>query len=229
MQNNLIKILVVDDDSIFSRRFSSTLEREHFTVIKKTLSNQLIKQAQEIMPTIMLIDEQIICQSQLHIYSLIKLNKNIHQIPYAIISNNYNLQHHIVSLEVGANDYFEKTINTQLLTTRIKSLVNKYAALYPQKEITIGAVTINQASRVVYKNMQAIQLSNREYQILTLLANNPNCTFSQSQILEKILGTVPHIKTNTVSVHIYGIRNKLNLKQLKTVNGGGYKLELNTI
>jgi DNA-binding response OmpR family regulator len=229
MENNQIKVLIVDDDSILSRKFSSILEREHFTVIKKTLSNQLIKEAEKIMPTIMLIDDEIITNAQSHLYSTISFNKNLYQIPYAVITNQYNLQHHIDALEFGATDYFEKSINTKLLTTRIKSLVAKYAVIYPQKEIILGAVTINQASKVVYKNSQPIQLSNREYQILTLLANNPNCTFSQAQILENILGTIPHIKTNTVSVHIYGIRNKLDLKQLITVNGSGYKLELNTI
>lgn len=229
MENNLIKILIVDDDGIISRRFCSALEREKFIVIKKTLSKQLVKQAEEIMPTLMLIDDEVIRNANSHLYSMISCNKNLYQIPFAIITNNYSLQHHIDALEFRANDYFEKTINTQLLTARIKSLVTKYAVLYPQKEITIGDITINQASKVVYKNSQPIQLSNREYQILALLANNPNCTFSQVQILENILGTIPHIKTNTVSVHIYGIRNKLDLKQLITVNGSGYKLELNKI
>ena len=228
MENNQIKILIVDDDSIFSRKFSSILEREHFTVVKKILSKQIIKEAEEIMPTIMLIDDEVISNAQFHIHSLINLNKNLYQIPYAIITNQYNLQHHIEALDSRANDYFEKTINAKLLTTRIKSLVNKYAVLYPKKEIKIGAITINQSSRMVYKNTQLIHLSNREYQILNLFANHPNYTFSQAQVLEKILGTVPHIKTNTVSVHIYGIRNKLDLKQLITVKGGGYKLELNT-
>jgi DNA-binding response OmpR family regulator len=144
----------------------------------------------------------------------------------------------IRGLGLGADDYICKPFDPAELVARVKSHLARYQRLTcggkfsenPESEsLVIGDVIIFPKSWRVLKNGEEIRFPNREFELLTFLAENPNIVFSKEQLFEKIWGFDYMGSSATVTVHIGRIREKIeddsqNPRIIETVWGAGYRL-----
>ena len=163
----------------------------------------------------------------------IREEKNIPIIMLSAKSEDYDK---ITGLNVGADDYITKPFNPLELIARVKSQIRRYLNFGSIEKENIkgvyrtGGLMIDDASKEVTLDGEAVQLTPTEYGILKLLVSNAGKVFSISQIYEKVWDEPAYSPENTVTVHIRRIREKIeidpkNPRYIKVVWGLGYKAE----
>lgn len=141
----------------------------------------------------------------------------------------------IRGLGLGADDYIAKPFSPGELVARVKAHLSRYERLVGKEqkwdEIKIRGIVIDRNSRRVFVNGREVVLTTKEFELLTLLASNPNKVFTKEEIFDRIWGMDSIGDTTTVTVHIRKIREKIesdpsNPKYVETIWGVGYRFEL---
>ena len=137
----------------------------------------------------------------------------------------------ILGLEYGADDYITKPFNILEVKARIKAIMRrtgrKESSLSSGKEIVKGALHINCESRRVFSGDKELNLTAKEFDLLELLAMNPNKVYSRESLLNIVWGYEYPGDARTVDVHIRRLREKIEVnpsdpKYVYTKWGVGY-------
>ena len=141
----------------------------------------------------------------------------------------------ILGLNIGADDYIIKPFNPLELAARVKSNLRRYTllgSLNPESKAVYqtGGLVINDDTKQVTVDGEAVKMTPIEYNILLLLMKNQGRVFSIDQIYESIWNEDAIGADNTVAVHIRHIREKIEInprepRYLKVVWGVGYKID----
>jgi DNA-binding response OmpR family regulator len=159
-------------------------------------------------------------------------------IPVLLVSAKKEDIDKIKGLSLGADDYITKPFNPSELVARVKSHIRNYARIknkfstpIKSNTIIIRGLEIKKDFRQVFINGVEINLTQKEFEILLQLAENPNRVFSKDELFEKIWGVDALSETATVTVHIARVREKIEVstsepQYIETVWGSGYRLRV---
>ena len=140
----------------------------------------------------------------------------------------------VLGLNLGADDYIIKPFNPVELLARVRSQLRRYLQLGGGKAresvLTIGAVSLDDASKTVTVDGEPVSLTPREYEILKLLMQNPGRVFHPRDLYRKVWNEEPFGAESTVAVHIRHLREKIEIdpaapRYIRAVWGQGYKIE----
>ncbi|OCT12266.1 DNA-binding response regulator [Paenibacillus pectinilyticus] len=158
-----------------------------------------------------------------------------HQIPILMVTAKKEDIDVIRGLGLGADDYITKPFKPVELVARVKAHLSRYERLIGTKEmkeeIRIHGLLIDYGSRRVFIHEQEINLTTKEFDLLYFLAMNPNRVFSKDHLFERIWGMDAVGDSQTVTVHIRKIREKIeiepsNAQYIETVWGAGYRFRI---
>lgn len=131
----------------------------------------------------------------------------------------------------GADDYVEKPVDMDILCAKIRALMHRnYDLRQEHALIHSGGLTIDREAKRVFLNGREIALTQKEYELLTLLAQNPGKTLSKEYLFGRIWGMDSFSEEQTLTVHIKMLRDKIEEepkkpKRIQTVWGIGYRYE----
>lgn len=227
------KILIAEDDEDIIGLLKLYLEKENYEVISATNGEEALKLIQSNDISVAILD---IMMPKLNGYELTKKIREIGTLPILILSARNLDSDKILGLDLGADDYLTKPFNPLEVVARVRSLIRrtydyKNEEVIKEDEIVrVGNVTINSDTFMVYKDSQEIKLTPTEFKILALLMKSPGRVFTKIQIYENVNGEYFENDDNTIMVHMYKIREKLeddpkNPVYIKNVRGLGYKFE----
>ncbi|MPN51678.1 Alkaline phosphatase synthesis transcriptional regulatory protein SphR [bioreactor metagenome] len=132
----------------------------------------------------------------------------------------------VVALDQGADDYVTKTFGMMELISRIKAVLRRSNDKIKQDVLTYKELSVDLNSHEVYLNDTLVELTVKEFELLSNLMKSRNIVLTRDVLLEKIWGYSFDGETRTVDVHIRSLRKKLGSYShyIETVHGLGYKL-----
>ncbi len=217
-------ILIVEDNKELADLLCDFLRGENYTVSvagtgEKALSLYEKYGARLIVLDIMLpgIDGFAVCQK-------IREESNT---PILIVSAKTDKEDKLNGLVLGADDYIEKPYDIDIMLAKIGGIFKRR---YAVDELIDGDLRINKISRTVYKNNMQIEMTAKEFDLLTLLIENKGKALSKDYLFNQIWGSDSFSEQQTLTVHIKWLRQKIeddpkNPERILTVWGVGYKYE----
>ncbi|AKN33547.1 hypothetical protein Ccar_23095 [Clostridium carboxidivorans P7] len=222
------KILVVDDDKDIVKLITKSLSYEGFETIPAYSGEEALCALEENHIDFIILDIMMPGMDGLDVCRSIRKSYNT---PILLLSARDKDIDKIVGLEIGADDYMTKPFSIQELTSRIRAnfrkvdrLFKEWNELSPNRETTDSPLILNDKTFEAFLNNRKLNLSTKEFQILSMLMHNPNTVLTREQIYEYVWGD-EYGELNTVTVHIKNIRKKLGPEYdfIKTIWGIGYK------
>ncbi|MBT2691296.1 response regulator transcription factor [Bacillus sp. ISL-47] len=225
-------ILVADDDRDIVKLIAESLKFEQMKVIPAYSGRETLSILKENKVDFVVLD---IMMPEMDGLEVCRNIRSEYSIPILLLSARDRDMDKIIGLEIGADDYMTKPFSIQELTSRIKAHFRKVDRLYKEwnrlsqeREMNIqvasSPLVLNEKTFDAFLNNQKLELSAKEFQILSFLMKYPNNVLTREQIYENVWGD-EFGDLNTVTVHIKNIRNKLGKEYsfIKTIWGVGYK------
>lgn len=217
------KILIVDDTLDIAELISDVLSDEGYDTVVKNNGHEALYEIEKTAYDLILLD--IMMPDITGIEVINKIRDKI-SCPIIFVTAKSQLLDKVLGFEVGADDYITKPFISEELVARVKAHLRRDNRKIENKSsiIKIGEIEINKDSYEVKKNNELIDLSTREFELLSYLMLNAGNVLSKEQIFDFVWGS-NYGEIGTVAVHIRNLRNKLDLKEeyIKTVWGIGYK------
>ena len=136
----------------------------------------------------------------------------------------------VFGLKLGADDYLAKPFEPSELLARLEALLRRVSApREPQEETCrFGSVEVDFRRTAVLRNGQPVEMSAREFELLTYFIQRRGTTVSREELLKRVWGYEESTLTRTVDAHVWMLRQKLeedpqNPRHFVTVRGLGYK------
>ena len=221
-------VLVVDDDKDIVKLITKSLRFEQFEVIPAYSGNEALSLLKENHIDFVVLD---IMMPEMDGLEVCRNIRNTYTIPILFLSARDRDIDKIIGLEIGADDYMTKPFSIQELTSRIKAHFRRVERLYkewneltPDNDSNNSPLVLNEKTYEAFLNNQKLDLSTKEFQILSFLKKHSNNVLTREQIYENVWGD-EFGEINTVTVHIKNIRKKLGSQCdfIKTIWGIGYK------
>lgn len=227
----MVNILVVDDEKEITDAIEIYLRNQNYHVLKAYDGIEALEAFKKEEIHLIIIDIMMPKCDGLKATMKIRETSNV---PIIFLSAKSEDMDKILGLNIGADDYITKPFNPLELLARVNSILRRTKTYSKtdeanEKLIKIGGIELNDTSKEVFVDGEAVKITPIEYKILYLLMRNPNRVFSIEEIYEKVWQE-PAYNPDTVTVHIRRIREKIEInpkepKYLKVVWGIGYKFE----
>ncbi|MDW4232803.1 response regulator transcription factor [Staphylococcus saprophyticus] len=217
--------LIVDDDPKILEYVSKYIEREHFETIVQSSAENALSYLETNQVDIAIVD---VMMGKMSGFELCKILKEDFDIPVIMLTARDALSDKEQAYLTGTDDYVTKPFEVKELMFRIKAVLKRYNVNI-NNEVSIGNLTLNQSYLEIQSSSKSMNLPNKEFQLLFLLASNPRQVFNRDALIEKIWGFDYEGDERTVDVHIKRLRKRLEKIDasvtIHTVRGLGYKVD----
>ncbi|AJS57237.1 response regulator transcription factor [Paenibacillus sp. IHBB 10380] len=225
----MTKVLVVDDEVSIASAIVYALRREGYTVEMVGDGQEALDRVQTFKPDVMVLD---VMMPRLSGYDVCRKLEDQQQRPAILLLTVKNdIVDKLLGLELGADDYMTKPFDMREIIARVKALSRRRVSdssghlSQDQVLIRLAGLTIELFSRMVRLDGQQLDLTPKEFDLLVLLARNPERVYSREALLEQVWDMGFAGGTRTVDIHVQRLRKKLGEMQgvIQTVYGIGYK------
>ncbi len=229
MKKENISILLVDDEKDILEFLSYNLKRESYQVHTARSGKEALEKASKILPQLIVLDVMMPGMDGIETCTELRKNKQMKDTVIMFLTARNEDYSQIAGLDAGADDYISKPVKPKVFLSKVNSLLRRFADKTIEQAkaeiIETGEMIINGEAYTVTVGGVQHSLPKKEFELLQLLASKPNKVFTRDEIFEKIWGSDVIVGERTIDVHIRKIREKLNVSNIRTVKGVGYKFE----
>ena len=225
----MYRILICDDQPDIVNALKIYLSGENYEIFEAYNGEQALQLIRQENIHLVILDVMMPIMDGLATTEKIRQISNV---PIILLTAKSETEDKVLGLNVGADDYITKPFVPAEVLARVRSHLRRYATLgyQSQTDLVIGGIVLNDSTKTVTVEGEAVTLTPTEYSILRLLMQNPGKVYSTKDLYESVWQEVALGSEGAVAVHIRHLREKIEInpsepRYLKVVWGQGYKIE----
>jgi two-component system, OmpR family, response regulator len=220
-------VLLVEDEASIADLVRLYLERDGFRVVWRTDGPSGLAAVDAERPRLVLLDLMLPGMDGFEVTRALRQRGG--RVPIIVVTAREEEADRVLGLELGADDYVTKPFSPRELVARVKAVLRRTEPAPeagPEPPLHLGSLTVDPARHEVAFEGRPVQLTAREFELLSYLVRNRGLVLTRDQILERVWGYSFPADTRTVDVHIRQLRAKLgDHAPIVTIRGVGYKAD----
>lgn len=219
-------ILIVDDELRMRKLIKDFLKASGYSILEAEDGEKALEifESNKNKINLILLD---VMMPKLDGWSVLRQIRQESKVPIIMLTARGEEQDELFGFELGVDEYITKPFSPKILVARVEAILKR--AGQDVKEVkNYGGIEIDKEGRTVKVEGKQIELSLREYELLTYLVENKNIALSRDKILNNVWNYDYYGDSRTIDSHIKKIRHKLGKKgkYIQTMRGVGYKFEI---
>ena len=218
------RVLVVEDDEEIALVLQRSLRMEGYEVKIASDGELALDLASSFRPDLVVLDLGL---PKLDGLEVARRLRTIDDVPILMLTARDALDARVEGLDAGADDYLVKPFERQELLARLRALLRRRPPR-GSASLTVADLSLNPDTHEVQRGDRAIELTQREFELLEYLMRNERIVITRQRLLEEVWGYEPFDTTNTIEVFVSNLRRKLESngepRLVHTIRGAGYVL-----
>jgi two-component system response regulator ResD len=220
-----LKILVVDDEQRMRKLVKDFLIKKNFEVLEAGDGEEAVEIFFENKDIALLILD--VMMPKMDGWEVCREIRQYSEVPIIMLTAKGEEKDELLGFDLGVDEYISKPFSPKILVARVEAILRRANAL-GDGEIEIAGITIDQAAHEVRIDGKIIELSFKEFELLTYFVNNKGVALSRERILNNVWNYDYFGDARTIDTHVKKLRSKLGEKgsYIKTIWGMGYKFDV---
>ena len=217
---------MVDDESRMRKLVNDFLSRKNYEVIEACDGEEAIdKFYGDKDISLVILDVMMPKMDGWEVCREIRKNSSV---PIIMLNAKSEENDELTGFECGADEYISKPFSPKILTARVDALVRRTYQIDNSEIIEIGGIEIDKAAHIVRIDGNEIELSYKEFELLTYFVENKGIALSREKILNNVWNYDYFGDARTIDTHVKKLRKKMGEKgdYIRTIWGMGYKFEV---
>lgn len=222
--NVLINILVADDEIRIRKLLADFLRKEGYTVLQAADGAEAVEVFTKNKVHLVILD---VMMPKMDGWEALTQIRKISDVPVIMLTAKTEEYYQLNSFRLGVDDYVPKPFSPGVLMARVNALLRRSGAVNNAVK-TFGGLTIDDAARKVTLDGRTLELTPKEYDLLSFFTSNAGIALSREQILNSVWSFDYYGDLRTVDTHVKQLRAKLGDYgvRIATVRGIGYRFEV---
>ena len=221
-----LKILVVDDESRMRKLVKDFLVKQNYEVMEAGDGSEALDLFFENQDIALIILD--VMMPRMDGWQVCREVRNYSKVPIIMLTARTDERDELQGFQLGVDEYIAKPFSPKILVARVEAILRRTNQLTEDEVLSCGGISIDQAAHVVTIDGKMVDLSFKEFELLTYFMENKGIALSRERILNSVWNYDYFGDARTIDTHVKKLRSKLGEKGdlIKTVWGMGYKLEV---
>lgn len=219
-----LKILVVDDEQRMRKLVGDFLQKRQYTVLEAGDGEEAVDVFYDNKDIALIILD--VMMPKMDGWQVCREIRQVSDVPIIMLTAKAEEHDELLGFELGVDEYITKPFSPKILVARVEAILRRTNMLAEDK-IEIDGLVINQEAHEVTVDGEPVDLSFKEFELLTYFVNNQGIALSRERILNHVWNYDYFGDARTIDTHVKKLRSKLGDKgsYIKTIWGMGYKFE----
>lgn len=219
-----LKVLVVDDESRMRKLVADFLVKKDYDVVEAENGEQAVDIFfQDKNIALIILD---VMMPKMDGWQVCREIRQYSKVPIIMLTAKSDEKDELLGFELGVDEYISKPFSPKILVARVEAILRR--ANVVEDVLSVGGITLDLKAHIVKIDDKVIELSYKEFELLTYFVKNKGVALSREKILNNVWNYDYFGDARTIDTHVKKLRSKLGDKgdYIKTIWGMGYKLEV---
>ena len=220
------KILVVDDESRMRKLVKDFLVRQGYTVLEAADGMEAMDYFYEDKDIALIILD--VMMPKMDGWQVCREIRMHSKVPIIMLTARSEERDELQGFDLGVDEYISKPFSPKILVARVEAILRRTQGNGNTDEISAGGIVVDKAAHTVMSDGSPVDLSFKEFELLTYFIENQGIALSREKILNNVWNYDYFGDARTIDTHVKKLRSKLGDKgeYIKTIWGMGYKFEV---
>lgn len=221
-----LKVLVVDDESRMRKLVRDFLVRKDFEVLEAEDGAQAVDIFFEKNDISLIILD--VMMPKMDGWQVCREIRAYSKVPIIMLTAKSDERDELLGFELGVDEYISKPFSPKILVARVEAILRRTTGLAADEILRAGEIQIDKAAHEVKVKGENVELSYKEFELLTYFMENQGIALSREKILNSVWNYDYFGDARTIDTHVKKLRSKLGNHgdYIKTIWGMGYKFEV---